>query len=109
MCIRDRFCNFNKPSSLLLNVILFRVPKVMLTMFFDSENAPSPTSKKGESPTVTVVKLVQSENAYPPMVVTLSGILTVSKLEHYWNAVIPMVVTLLGILTVSKLVHHRNE
>ena len=86
-----------------MNEILFRVPKVMLTIFFEPENAPTPTSKKGETPTLTVVKLVQVENALSPMLVTLSPILTVFKVVQDLNAFQPMLVTLSPMLTVSKL------
>ena len=69
-------------SSVLLNVILFRVPKVMLTRLPAPLNAKLPISKEDDSPIFTVSKLVQTENAYLPMLVTLLGILTVSKLVH---------------------------
>ena len=34
---------------------------------------------------VTFLKLLQSRNAYSPMLVTPSGIVTLVKLEQFWN------------------------
>ena len=69
-----------------MNVILFRVPKVILMILAEDKKASAPISKKDDSPTLTVSKLEQEENAYSPMLVTLLPILTVSKLEQPENA-----------------------
>ena len=45
---------------------------------------------------------VQSENARPPMFVTLSGIVTEVKEEQPWKTQFPMLVTLLGMATEVK-------
>ena len=44
---------------------------------------------------VTLVRLVQSKNAWSPMLVTLSGIVTLVRLAHD-ERIPPMLVTLLG-------------
>jgi len=47
----------------------------------------------------TSVKLVQSANANPAMLVTLPGIVTLVRLVQPWNAYFPMLVTLPEIMT----------
>ena len=53
---------------------------------------------------VTLVRLVQPENAQSPMLVTLLGIVTLVRLVQSENAASPMLVTLLGIVTLVRLV-----
>ena len=55
-------------------------------------------------PIVTLVRLVQSENAESPMLVTLLGIVTLVRLEQPENAESPMLVTLLPIVMLVRLV-----
>ena len=45
---------------------------------------------------VTDARLVQSENALLPILVTESGIVTDVRLVHPWNAASPILVTLYG-------------
>ena len=49
-----------------------------------------------------LVKLLQSENALPPTVVTLSGIVTFDIFLQFENALFPILVTLFGIVTLVK-------
>ena len=53
--------------------------------------------------TLNFVKLLQPENAEPPIVVTLSGIVMFVKLLQPENTSLPIVVTLSGIVTLVKL------
>src|SRR2546426_664240 len=57
---------------------------------------------------VTLVRLVQRENAWDPMMVTLLGIVTLVRLVQAENAKLPMLVTLLGIVTLVRLVLYWN-
>ena len=57
---------------------------------------------------VTLVRLVQPENASSPMLVTLLGIVTLVRLVQPENASSPMLVTLLGIVTLVRLVQPEN-
>ena len=52
----------------------------------------------------TFVKLVQPQNAYLSILVTLSGISILVKLLHSENAQLPILVTLSGISILVKLV-----
>ena len=57
---------------------------------------------------VTLVKLVQPENAEFPMSRTLLGIVMLVTLVQFWNAWSPMLVTLVGIVTLVRLVQPEN-
>ena len=59
-------------------------------------------------PIVTLVRLLQPENAQYPMLVTLSGIVTLVRLLQSENAHSPMLVTLLGIVTLVRLLQYSN-
>ena len=52
---------------------------------------------------VTLVKLLQKENTYLPILVTLSGMVTLVKLLQDSNAEEPILVTLLPMVTRVKL------
>ena len=54
---------------------------------------------------VTLVKLLQSENAPEPMLVTLSGIVMLVRPVQKPNASLLMLVTLLGIVMLVRLLH----
>ena len=47
-------------------------------------------------PMVTLVRPVQSRNAFAPMLVTLSGMVTLVRPVQLANALYPMLVTLIG-------------
>ena len=57
---------------------------------------------------VTLVRLVQPENAQSPMLVTLLGMVTLVRLVQSANAQSPMLVTLLGMVTLVRLVQSSN-
>ena len=52
--------------------------------------------------------LVQPENAFSPIVVTLLGIVTLINPLHPANAKLPMVITLSGIVTLVRIVYLKN-
>jgi len=54
--------------------------------------------------TFIAVRLVQTEKAYTPMLVTLLGIVTLISFSHQEKALKPMMVTLLGIVMLVRLV-----
>ena len=57
---------------------------------------------------VILVRLLQSSNAYFPIVVTLSGIVTLVRLLQFSNAYSPILVTLSGIVTLVRLLQPEN-
>ena len=59
-------------------------------------------------PNVTLVRLLQPENADLPMLVTLAGILILVRLLQKENADLPMLVTLSGISMLVRLLQFRN-
>ena len=52
---------------------------------------------------VTPVRLLQSQKADSPMLVTLSGIITLVRLPQFWKALLPMLVTPSGIVMLVRL------
>ena len=61
-------------------------------------------------PIVMLVRLLQSRNAYSPMLVTLSGIVMLVRLLQSRNAYSPMLVTPFGITTAPSLEEgHANS
>ena len=70
---------------------------------FVSSNALLPNVGGVVALTVILVRLVQSEKAQLPILVTPLGISILVRLVQYWKALSPILVTPLGIVTLVRL------
>lgn len=59
-------------------------------------------------PIVTLARLVQSTNAFEPILITLLGIAKFVKAAHKLKVPLPMLVTLSGMMMLARLSHTSN-